>query len=372
MFSVFDGHGGCYAADLLGKTLHGVLAHNAGKMLEEGYKVGKDWENQMINGNMEHGLELGDDLRPALAAGQNPQSFAEMLSMSFMAVDANLLKTTQSLTFDPQFSYNHLLPPNNPSLLALANLFDMGSCAITAVIDVENDKLFVANVGDTRAVAGCWDPAKSKWRCDILTEDATCENEKEVERIRSEHPEDERFTAVFNQGFGDTNRVHGGLQISRAFGDDAYKLNHEEFKGDIHPVSGEELKFVILATDGLWDRMTSEEASYLLASHFTHEIQQDVSKVDVMAYCPHTLPAMDNEHPYPKEELNVHGKWVYEDANAATHLIRNAIGGEDRELRRQLMSMKRPGARSVRDDTTAIVIWFDDPQNMVNKGGGAA
>ncbi|WWC97377.1 hypothetical protein V866_004256 [Kwoniella sp. B9012] len=232
---------------------------------------------------------------------------------------------------------------------------------------------------------------------DILTEDATCENEEEAERIRNEHPEDERHTATHNQGYGDTNRVLGGLQPSRAFGDDAYKIGYNDFQDiqralfqrephrrwrwfeecpsktppyvtarpeiairDMHPRSGEQLKFVVLATDGLWDRFTSEEASYLVASHLIHEIHPDQSKVQVMASCPHSSPLPENEHPFPKEDLTVEGKWVYEDNNAATHLIRNAIGGDDRELRRQFLSLRSPGVRSARDDTTAMVIWFDD------------
>ncbi|WVQ64496.1 uncharacterized protein L199_002663 [Kwoniella botswanensis] len=69
------------------------------------------------------------------------------------------------------------------------------------------------------------------------------------------------------------------------------------------------------------------------------------------ALCPHSTPLPENEHPFPKEDLTVEGKWVYEDNNAATHLIRNAIGGDDRELRRQFLSLRSPGVRSARDDT---------------------
>ncbi|WWC57904.1 uncharacterized protein I303_100439 [Kwoniella dejecticola CBS 10117] len=401
MFSVFDGHGGPHVADLLSKTLHGVLAYNAGKLLEEGYKCGRDWETSDIRAIPEQGLKL--NLKRATTD-----------RYSFLAVDANLINTTCSALFKPGLftsSTGHMLPPHGPAMLALATQFDMGACAVTAVVDAEADKLYVANVGDTRAVAGWWNAEKGEWKCDILSSDAECENEAEAARVRGEHPEDEKDTAVHNQGYGDTPRVLGGLQPSRAIGDDAYKIDYDHFKEvgralnqkeprqrwkwfeecpnktppyvtaqpevavrDIHPATGEELKFVVLATDGLWDRVTSEEASYLLASHLIHDIHPDVPRNQIMVTCPHSPPAPGSDHPHPQEEPRVDGQWVYEDSNSATHLIRNAIGGEDRELRRQFMSMKKPGARSVRDDTTALVIWFDDVKGHDNKenehGGG--
>jgi hypothetical protein len=47
------------------------------------------------------------------------------------------------------------------------------------------------------------------------------------------------------------------------------------------------------------------------------------------------------------------GNWVFEDENPATHLIRNALCGGDRELLHQMLSLKH-GARTFRDDTTAM------------------
>ncbi|OCF59968.1 hypothetical protein L486_02641 [Kwoniella mangroviensis CBS 10435] len=372
MFSVFDGHGGPYISDLLSRTLHGCLAWNIANFLNRGQNDVRAWEHEVIGGKLWSEMKFSDD-----------SSFH-----SFLAFDANIIQSTWSTLFSPIEDKLPGLPPHSPTQLGLANLFDNGSCAITAIVDVESDKLYEANVGDTRAIAGWWNPDKGEWRCDILTEDATCENEKETKR---------RDTAIHNQGYGDTNRVLGGLQPSRAFGDDAYKIGYDDYKDiqrtlfqkepykrwkwfeecpsrtppyvtarpevairDIHPRSGEELKFVVLATDGLWDRVTSEEASHLVASHMMHEIHPDQSKLQVMASCPHTSPLPNNDHPFPKEDMRVEGRWVYEDTNAATHLIKNALGGDDRELRRQFLSLRSPGARSARDDTTAIVIWFDD------------
>ena len=49
----------------------------------------------------------------------------------------------------------------NPALVALADAPARGSAAMTAVIDVVGDTLHVANSGDSRAVAGWWDPKEA-------------------------------------------------------------------------------------------------------------------------------------------------------------------------------------------------------------------
>lgn len=62
--------------------------------------------------------------------------------------------------------------------------------------------------------------------------------------------------------------------------------------------------------------------------------------------------------PYPVQDLPGSGKrdagqWVFEgDVNAATHLMRNALGGGDRKLRGELMSLNGKVARYFRDDMT--------------------
>jgi hypothetical protein len=65
--------------------------------------------------------------------------------------------------------------------ITMASPADSGSCAITAVIDAENDGLYIASTGDCRAVAG-WQDAQGRWRCDILSEDQVGDNPKEIAR----------------------------------------------------------------------------------------------------------------------------------------------------------------------------------------------
>jgi len=109
---------------------------------------------------------------------------------------------------------------------------------LLAVFDTAHRDLYVACVGDSRAVAGVWEPSedgKGHWRIEVLTEDQTGRNPSELARyvptrillsstddlylksIRSEHPKDEE-DYVIREG-----RVLGGLEPSRAFGDARYK-----------------------------------------------------------------------------------------------------------------------------------------------------
>ena len=67
-------------------------------------------------------------------------------------------------------------------MMALATLESAGSCAITAVLDAANGKLYVANFGDSRAVAGWYDPSANSWRCDVLSDDLCGNNPREVDR----------------------------------------------------------------------------------------------------------------------------------------------------------------------------------------------
>ena len=72
------------------------------------------------------------------------------------------------------------------------------------------------------------------------------------------------FILLFFQagGFVEFNRVNGNLALSRAFGDFAFKNNIElpqerqmiSMKPDVvvHEV-GEDLMFIVLACDGIWD-----------------------------------------------------------------------------------------------------------------------
>lgn len=115
-----------------------------------------------------------------------------------------------------------------------------GACALAAVVDTEEQQMWVAVTGDCRAVAGFYDQKEdgtATWRVDVLSEDQTAESPKEVARyanyvefdlfsqntfrITREHPQDNPAQVISG------GRVLGSLQPSRSFGDLRYKWTEE-------------------------------------------------------------------------------------------------------------------------------------------------
>ena len=148
----------------------------------------------------------------------------------------------------------------------------------------------------------------------------------------------------------------------------------------IHPETGEELKFVVLAADGrksallsspdrpslqalttVWDWTSSEEAALLLAAHQNKAVSPDIPKVTLPLI--HEFTPSSEERKFPAQDLPGSpgrdiGSWVFEDDNSATHLVRNALGGMgwDKDVRRKVLSMREGGTRVVRDDTTVMCV----------------
>ena len=125
-----------------------------------------------------------------------------------------------------------------------------GSSAICAVI--HGRTLFVANAGDSRAVLCRKDGVVVP-----LSEDHKPNLEREKKRIYS------------SGGFVSSGRVNGCLALSRGFGDFQYKNNGSippkaqavTCDPDITAIELEkEHEFLIIACDGIWDCMSSEEA----------------------------------------------------------------------------------------------------------------
>ncbi|GFZ44558.1 hypothetical protein JCM24511_02282 [Saitozyma sp. JCM 24511] len=133
----------------------------------------------------------------------------------------------------------------------------------------------------------------------------------------------------------------------------------------LHNDSGESLKFLILGVDGVFDRVTSEEATLLMAAYLEHKNHPPIAKTDLPSKLALTEPP--TERPWPSEPLpgtvgRDIGKWVFaNDENAATHMIRNSLPGHgDAEVHRIALSLRENTARQFRDDMTAVVLFFGD------------
>lgn len=263
-----------------------------------------------------------------------------------------------------------------------------GSCALLSFYDSSSKLLRVACTGDSRAVLGRRGP-NGKWTATALSEDQTGGTPSEMARLRAEHPGEEY---VVRNG-----RILGGLEPSRAFGDSIYKWSKEvqeqmkrNFFGRSPPallrsppyvtaepiitttkMQPEKGDFVVMATDGLWEMLTNEEVVGLVARWL--EAQPTTSAGPGMTgqskswtkgwlqssgkSLPVEQPAVSGElaegqrKPIRQSQWNLderEDRFVVEDKNAATHLVRNALGGKNRDMVCALLTLPSPYARRYR------------------------
>ncbi|KAF8726392.1 hypothetical protein HU200_019856 [Digitaria exilis] len=121
-----------------------------------------------------------------------------------------------------------------------------GACAATAV--VKGGDLYVANVGDCRAVLGSRGGVAT-----ALTSDHTAGREDERRRIESSG-------GYVSRGSSGVWRVQDCLAVSRAFGDASMKpwvtCDPEVTRRRITP----DCRFLVVASDGLWNKVSCQEA----------------------------------------------------------------------------------------------------------------
>jgi len=140
---------------------------------------------------------------------------------------------------DPAFSNAYITPGGGS-----------GCTAIVAL--VRKNKLYVANVGDSRCV---------------LSRDGVA-----IEMSEDHKPEDEPEKARIVKAGGEVTadgRVNGGLNLSRAIGDHLYKKNEELTDEEqmvtalpdirTHELDLEKDQFFFIACDGIWNSMSSQE-----------------------------------------------------------------------------------------------------------------
>ncbi|XP_036400088.1 pyruvate dehydrogenase [acetyl-transferring]-phosphatase 2, mitochondrial-like [Megalops cyprinoides] len=296
--------------------------------------------------------------------GMSPQ---DALDRAFRRLDADIsLEAQAPLESDPLRS------------AALQTAF-AGSTACVAFVDGEG--VHVANAGDCRAVLGA-QAGDGSWSAVPLSRDHNATNGVEVERVRSRHPEAEQDTVVADE------RLLGILMPLRAFGDVRFKWSRElqrsvlEDARDLEDLAvyqytppnyltppyleaAPELtyhrlrpgdRFLILASDGLWDMLESQEAVQLVAEHLTGLRQQGALFAREWQVGAGRARGQPLECPAPAAP--------HLDANSATHLIRHAIGlneyGEvDQERLAAMLSLPEDTARMYRDDITVTVIYFN-------------
>ncbi|KAG1873761.1 phosphatase 2C-like domain-containing protein [Suillus subalutaceus] len=395
-FTVMDGHGGPHTSRLLSKTLISAVVLELSSLIHS--------PDVPKSGLLEKLKLMFRTSSPKFREDpQNPERISLAIRNAFTKLDQELINAPLSVlaaNLDAESIKKNLLPDLSKHPLALQTMLPAvsGSCALMAVFDTAHRHLYVACSGDSRAVAGIWEEneqGQGSWRVEVLSEDQTGRNPNELKRIQSEHPPDEAGSVIR------AGRVLGGLEPSRAFGDARYKwprdvqdvlnraflvgndqplrpppssfktppyvtatpvVTHRDFDfGSVaRPLRSPASRFVVLATDGLWDKLSSEDVVALVGGHLKG-LKGVVSKTALPELVPTTsgAPTVEGKD---KKRNSSSGSWSFEEENVSSHLIRNAFGGGDAESLRKLMSIPAPIARSYRDDTTVTVIWWEDGQ----------
>ncbi|KAL8717716.1 MAG: hypothetical protein Q9225_005069 [Loekoesia sp. 1 TL-2023] len=267
-----------------------------------------------------------------------------------------------------------------------------GSCALLSFYDSRSKDFRVACTGDSRAVLGRRNP-NGTWTAQPLSEDQTGGTPSEMARLRAEHPGEPNVVAH--------GRILGNLEPSRAFGDAHYKWAKDvqemvkknwfgrnplallktppyvtaEPVVTTTKVMPEKGDFVVLATDGLWEMLTNEEVVGLVGkwlednplhrksvastSATTSWTQSFLGggKAKADAGLPVTRPQEEKgkegqrSNTIRRQQWDLKGgdeRFVVEDQNAATHLVRNALGGRDRDMVCGLLALPSPFSRRYR------------------------
>jgi pyruvate dehydrogenase phosphatase len=84
--------------------------------------------------------------------------------------------------------------------------------------------------------------------------------------------------------------------------------------------------FIVMGTDGLWEKLTNEEVVGLVGKWIDRK--NGVEKSSWFGKTSNTFNVTEaKENAGAKKPGKRDNKWIWQDSNVATHLIRNALGG---------------------------------------------
>lgn len=136
------------------------------------------------------------------------------------------------------------------------------------------------------------------------------------------------------------------------------KLNLPQVEPGATPKST--LRFVVLATDGLWDELSSDEVVALVGGYLAG-VKGIVPKAELAKRVPTTHGVTVEGK--GQRDSDTTGSWAFIDNNISTHLIRNAVGGGDELLLRKRLSVPAPLSRRNRDDITCTVVYWEEAKS---------
>ncbi|GFO46742.1 [pyruvate dehydrogenase [acetyl-transferring]]-phosphatase 1, mitochondrial [Plakobranchus ocellatus] len=381
LFGVFDGHSGCACAQALKDRLFQYMAVSMAdiNLLNKLYQGKEIVASQLIEYLSTTAM---DDISPDLASihWQSLYQFVnDSLDMHGMESTVEEAVTSSFLRLDQDISTEANFHPGDEGLSEdLINIAFSGAVGCVAFIDGLD--LYVANVGDSQAVVGSHSSDSDSWEATTLSNKHDSQNEREVQRLCLRHPNES--SNILRAG-----RLFGELMPLRAFGDVRYKWQKRDLihltnlasqnsnfltayrdmklpnnyrtppyldaePEIIHYRLSPKDRFLILASDGLWDSdgMTVEKAVSLVGHHT--EGQQVLGPYRP----PENVLLGEISATLRKRKESIAKRAI--DDNVATHLVRHALGLEHGCISAQL-TLPEKLVRYYRDDITITVVHFN-------------
>eukprot|EP00127_Corallochytrium_limacisporum_P007494 Clim_evm16s253 gene=Clim_evmTU16s253 len=323
--AILDGHAGHGCSDWSSHYMIPLLARRL-RMLDD-LKVGKENDSDF-------GLGLLRRLALAHALHDTDQEFFCNAEMDFR----ESIKSSSGETRIPQ---------QHPGFA--------GAC--TLMVHVTVDAITVANTGDCRAIiAEANSTSESGYVAKQLTLDHTGSEPSEIARLRALKPQEQDVVSEA--------RVKGVLQPTRSLGDGQFKtkalplpglpmnqiLRQDALSGRVSTgfvwdppyVSCQpdtttfartpEQRFLVLATDGVWDNLSNQEVADIVGAHLGKETENDIAASVVY------------------ESLQKAAKRLKASKEGGFHMAGDA------ELTFLLMDMPPGQRRYIYDDITVMVI----------------
>ena len=149
---------------------------------------------------------------------------------------------------------------------------ELSGTTCVSLLFCEN-RIISANVGDSRAIKGQYNSMENKWNYIPLSRDHKPSDKDEAERIK-------KYNGLIHPYIDDDGNYAGpdrvwmddelpGLAMSRSFGDEIASrvgvFSEPEVK--VFPFK-EEDRFIVIASDGLWEYVTNEEVIDIVKDYF--------------------------------------------------------------------------------------------------------
>lgn len=283
LFAVFDGHGGSFASQFCGDNLVRTLMEQ------------EEWSAYL---KLRSTSSSDKDLRRNSAFGVKLVKSA--LNKTFLSLDAKLKDAQRGRRFDQLFELQNILSialgKNNgiqecfrqgsldntminsfskvpPPSLTGTNVQLERSGTTGVIVFVTPHHIICANAGDSRAILARNGVALP------LSFDHKPSNDVEAVRVDK------------SGGFVKNGRVDGDLAVSRAFGDFSYKKNESFSSSDkhlrvsavpdilVHTRDAVRDEYIVLACDGIWDRLTNRDCAKLVRKLIQEEGETDIGLV---------------------------------------------------------------------------------------------